>query len=58
MNADYRLMLFVTFIGFVGIYVNYDIDAQRGYIRTTKAKTKIWGELPTFIKAEYKTGDG
>ena len=44
--------------GLVFIFINYSIDAQRGYIRKTKGKVKIWGELPTYIKAEYKTGDG
>ena len=58
MNAPKGLMLADLLFGLICIAINYSIDAQRGYIRKTKGKVKIWGELPTYIKAEYKTGDG
>ena len=58
MNVSPHIMLGVLLVGLVAVYINYSIDDQRGYIRETKAKTKIWGYLPEYIKAEYKTGDG
>jgi hypothetical protein len=51
MNADQNIMFVVLLIGLAAIYINYDIDSQRGYIRNTKAKVNIWGKLPEYIKA-------
>jgi len=58
MNTDPKIMLCVFIVGLIGVYINYDIDSQRGYIRQTKAEVEIWGYKPTYIPAEYTTGDG
>ena len=31
-------------VGAVSIYINYDIDAQRGYIRENNGNVTIWGK--------------
>ena len=58
MDADKEKMIIVFCIGVLGIFINYSIDAQRGYIRSKNGKVTIWGEKATFIRTEYKTGDG
>ena len=44
-------------IGVVCVYINYDIDAQRGYIREKNGDVTIWGKKAEFIIAKYQTSD-
>lgn len=44
--------------GIASIYINYDSDRQRQEFRATNGKLKIWGILPEYIEAKYKTESG
>jgi len=44
--------------GVLMIYVNYDADLQRPYVREMDGKCDIWGKPATFIRATYTTEGG
>lgn len=48
----------IFLFGVYCIYTNYDIDAQRGYVRKMNGKCDIWGKPAEYIEAEYLTNDG
>jgi 7-dehydrocholesterol reductase len=50
--------LLVVTLGLFFVWLNYDCDRQRKEFRASGGKLKIWGKLPKFIVADYKTEDG
>lgn len=48
----------MLFVGITAIWLNYDIDAQRQRVRSTKGETRVWGKAPRLIHARYTPADG
>ena len=51
-------MLACLVLGVICVYINYDIDNQRGWIREANGKCDVWGKPAEFITAKYTTSDG
>jgi len=43
----------IYLIGIISIYVNYDCDDQKIYVRSKKGECQIWGKPVKVVKAEY-----
>ena len=50
--------LFVTAIGLLMIFLNYEADRQRQLFRQTSGKCTIWGKQPKAIHAMYQNDEG
>jgi 7-dehydrocholesterol reductase len=56
LNGAQALALFA--VGLYMIYVNYEADWQRQYVRDTQGQAEIWGQKPRTLLAHYTTEDG
>ena len=45
-------------LGLVLIFINYDSDTQKHYVRQMDGKCTVWGRKCEVIRAKYKTADG
>lgn len=50
--------LFVTSLGLLMIFLNYEADRQRQLFRQTSGKCSIWGKQPKAIHAVYVNDEG
>jgi 7-dehydrocholesterol reductase len=50
--------IIVGLIGFAAIFINYDADRQRGFVRATDGQGLLWGRKPRIIRAKYQTEGG
>lgn len=52
------IAVLIFIVGLICIWINYDIDAQRLRFRQGNFLDLIWGEVPKYVSAKYKTADG
>lgn len=57
-NWNLALTLVVTVVGLVALWVNWDADHQRQYVRENKGKVNVWGQPAKCIEARYTASDG
>ncbi len=52
-DLDPAVAIGILIVGSLCVYVNYDADLQRRFVRSTNAKCKVWGAEPVVIRAKY-----
>ncbi|CAF0908864.1 unnamed protein product [Rotaria sordida] len=45
--------IIILILGFISIFINYDCDQQKIYVRSTNGQCKIWGKQVNIIRAKY-----
>ena len=45
-------------LGCLSIWINYDADRQRQFVRQKKGECLVWGKPPTLVRAKYTTTAG
>jgi len=56
-SSPFILVLWICF-GLAMIFLNYDSDTQKHYVRAMEGKCLIWGQPCEAIRARYTTADG
>lgn len=52
------ISVLAMFVGLVSLWINWDADHQRQYVREKKGKCLVWGQAPKLIVAKYTPTDG
>jgi 7-dehydrocholesterol reductase len=48
----------VFLAGWAAIFVNFDADNQRQYVRSVDGKCDVWGRPAEVVRVQYRTADG
>ena len=57
-TMSYLNAIIIFIIGLLGIYINYEADAQKMRVRKAKGKCNVFGKPAKIINATYTTKDG
>jgi 7-dehydrocholesterol reductase len=57
-NLGLGLTLLILFLGLISIFINYDCDRQKIYVRSAKGNCLVWGKPAKVIHAKYRLLNG
>ncbi|XP_070194983.1 uncharacterized protein [Littorina saxatilis] len=52
------LSVLIVTLGVLAIYVNYDADRQKLYVRNAQGECLVWGRKPVILRARYMLDSG
>lgn len=60
LNGNWHPWLYFAIIvaGIIAIYINYDVDRQRGEVREKNGDCMVWGKKAEIIRATYFVAEG